>query len=256
MVRPGSACACGKPIAWHDNIPVLSWLWLRGRARCCGQKFSARYCAIELLVALLFLSCWLLFPAGKAFCGWVFLSCLVAGAFIDVDHMIIPDVFTLGLAGVGLVLALFCPSLHHLNTGHIVIDNAHSLVVALQGLFVGSGIVLWFALVAESVLKREAMGFGDVKLLGAIGVFCGWAGAAFALGAGAILGLIWVALSLLWKRATGKDSSLAPTAQTAEGEAASLGMGVEIPFGPMLALAGGIYFLFARPYVEAFLPHF
>lgn len=256
VVYPGSACTCGRPIAWYDNIPVISWLLLRGRARCCGRTFSFRYCAIELLVAGLFLACWLHFAPAKAVCGWILLSCLVAGSCIDIDHMIIPDRFTLGLAGVGLVLAVLVPSLHGFHSGQAVFDGARSLSVALQGLLIGSGIVLWLALVAEAVLKREAMGIGDVKLLGAIGVFCGWAGAAFALGAGAVIGLLWVLLSLIWKRVTGKDSALAPMAKTADGAPAELGRGVEIPFGPSLAVAGAIYFLCARPFVEANLPRF
>src|ERR1700690_1792567 len=59
IVRPGSHCACGAPIAWYDNIPILSWLLLRGRARCCGRPFSARYLLVEILTAALFLACWL-----------------------------------------------------------------------------------------------------------------------------------------------------------------------------------------------------
>ena len=112
VVSPPSHCGCGKPIAWHDNIPVLSWLLLRGRARCCGRPFSFRYPAIELLTALLFLACWLLFPAGKAVAGAVLCSIVICALFIDLDHMIIPDVFTVGGAAVGLMLSLLLPSLH------------------------------------------------------------------------------------------------------------------------------------------------
>ena len=69
IVRPGSHCACGAPIAWYDNLPIFSWLFLRGRARCCGRPFSVRYPAVELLTALLFLACWRLFPPAPAACG-------------------------------------------------------------------------------------------------------------------------------------------------------------------------------------------
>jgi len=169
IVRPGSHCACGAPIAWYDNIPILSWLLLRGRARCCGRPFSVRYPAVELLTALLFLACWRLFPPAKAVCGMVLVSALICGTFTDLDHMIIPDAFTVGLGVVGVVLSFIVPALHGENSGLFVVDSARSGVASLQGLFVGSGLVLWIALVAEAVLKKEAMGFGDVKLVGAIG---------------------------------------------------------------------------------------
>ena len=83
IVTPGSHCACGQPIKWHDNIPVLSWLFLRGRARCCGRKFSFRYPFVELLTGALFLTCWLHFPGPVAAVGWVFVSCLVCATFIS-----------------------------------------------------------------------------------------------------------------------------------------------------------------------------
>src|SRR3954452_15075174 len=72
IVLPGSHCVCGQPIRWYDNIPVFSWLILRGRARCCGQKFSFRYPFVELLTAACFLTCWLRYPPAVAVCGWVF----------------------------------------------------------------------------------------------------------------------------------------------------------------------------------------
>src|SRR4051794_27374240 len=71
IVHPGSHCGCGAAIAWHDNIPVLSWLFLRGGARCCGRAFSFRYPFVELLTAALFVVCWLRFPPAVAACGWL-----------------------------------------------------------------------------------------------------------------------------------------------------------------------------------------
>ena len=112
VVRPGSHCGCGQPIAWYDNIPVFSWLILHGRARCCGRPFSIRYPAIELLTAGLFLACWLLFPPGKAVAGAVLCSIVICAIFIDHDHMIIPDVFTVGGAAAGVLLSMALPSLH------------------------------------------------------------------------------------------------------------------------------------------------
>ncbi len=252
IVAPGSHCACGQPIKWHDNIPILSWLVLRGRARCCGRKFSFRYPFVELLTAVLFTLCWLKYPPAVAACGWVFLSCLVAATFIDLDHFIIPDVFTIGLAVVGVLLSLLVPRLHIALPGEMsLVDTLRSGTASVLGLLVGSGLVLWIALIAEVILKKEAMGFGDVKFLGAIGAFCGWQGAAFAIFGGALVGSVWFAVAVAWQKITGKESPVAPPSETPEGEPTALAFGAQVPFGPMLAIAAALYFLFFRGWVTA-----
>ena len=251
IVHPGSTCACGKPIAWHDNIPILSWLILGGRARCCGRHFSARYPFVEFLTAVLFLACWLRLPPAVAVCGWLFLSSLLCATFIDLDHMIIPDVFTIGLAVEGLLVSALVPSLHGQHGDLYAVDSLRSGSASLVGLVAGSGVVLWIALIAEAALKKEAMGFGDVKFVGAIGAFCGWHGAVFSIFGGAAVGTIWLGTALLWQKVGGKKGSGAPRAETPDGQPADLGLGVHVPFGPMLAIAGAIYFLFLRGWVDA-----
>ena len=250
VVRPGSHCGCGQPIAWYDNIPVFSWLILRGRARCCGRPFSIRYPAIELLTSGLFLACWLLFPAGKAVAGAVLCSIVICAIFIDHDHMIIPDVFTVGGAAAGLLLSFALPSLHGQTHDLFVVACARSVREALLGLFVGSALVLWIALFAEAVLKKEAMGFGDVKYLGALGAFVGWKGAVFGMFGGAMLGCAWFIVAYLWQKATGRTAGL--RAETPEGQPAELGFGVHVPFGPMLGLAALIYFFGLHRWVDAY----
>jgi leader peptidase (prepilin peptidase)/N-methyltransferase len=250
VVRPGSHCGCGQPIAWYDNIPVCSWLFLRGRARCCGRPFSIRYPAIELLTAGLFLTCWLLFPPGKAVAGAVLCSIVVCALFIDHDHMIIPDVFTVGGAAAGLLLSFVLPSLHGQTHDLFVVASARSGREALLGLFVGSALVLWIALFAEAILKKEAMGFGDVKYLGALGTFVGWKGAVFGMFGGAMLGCAWFIVAYLWQKATGRTAGL--RAETPEGQPAELGFGVHVPFGPMLGLAALIYFFGLHRWVDAY----
>lgn len=246
VVTPGSHCACGQPIKWHDNIPILSWLVLRGRARCCGRTFSFRYPFVELLTATLFLVCWLRFPPAVAVIGWVFLSCLIAATFIDLDHMIIPDVFTVGLGVVGVLLSGFVPALHATRGDMFVLDSLRSTVASLQGLLIGSGLVLWIALIAEAVLRKEAMGFGDVKFVGAIGAFCGWQGAVFTVFGGAVVGTVWFAVAWIWEKVTGRPAIVAPPSETPDGESAPLAFGAHVPFGPMLAIAGALYFLVFR----------
>ena len=248
IVTPGSHCGCGKPIAWHDNIPIFSWILLRGRARCCGRPFSVRYPAIELLTGLLFLAAWLRLPAAPAVCGFIFLGCLVCATFIDLDHMIIPDTFTIGLACVGIVLSAVVPMLHVAPSGVFIIDSIRSVTAAVQGLFIGSGLVLWIGLLAETALKKEAMGFGDVKFVGAIGAFCGWKGAVFSLFGGAVVGTVWFALAIAYAKVFAPAKAPgAPEGSDAEAP----GFGVHVPFGPMLAIAGALYFLIFRGAIDA-----
>lgn len=277
VVRPGSHCACGQPIRWHDNIPVLSWLLLRGRARCCGRPFSVRYPSIELLTALLFLVCALEFGPAKAFCAMLFVAMLVTASFIDIDHMIIPDRFSIGGTVIGVVLALAFPALHgHAIPAHLdptlgrMIAGIQSGTDAILGCFVGSALVLWIGLLAEKILRKEAMGFGDVKLLGCIGAFVGWQGAVFSVFGGAVLGVIATLLWLPFRRetpqadndTTATDASAKPVAPTdskdaiegeePSGEESPGLMGMPVPFGPMLSAAGLLYLLWLHPVVDRY----
>jgi len=272
IVTPGSHCACGAPIRWYDNIPIVSWFMLRGRARCCGRRFSFRYAFIEMLTAFLFTACWLAFPASKAFCGMLLCAALIAATFIDLDHMVIPDVFTLGLGVAGVALSCAVPALHGRQHDLFVIASVRSGIDGVSGLLIGSGLVLWIALLAEAVLRKEAMGFGDVKFVGAIGAFAGWQGAVFAVFGGAVIGTLWFAVALLWhglfgRRAPAPDGTPEPMPASAPGTASAgsgsgdliepaqsepVALGVHVPFGPMLAAAGLLYFLFAHRWVDSY----
>jgi leader peptidase (prepilin peptidase)/N-methyltransferase len=234
VVTPGSHCACGQPIAWRDNIPILSWLLLRGRARCCGRAFSFRYPFVELLTALLFV------------------SIVICATFTDVDGMIIPDAFTIGGGVAGVLISLALPELHGQVHELYVIASLRAGLDAVLGLLVGSGLVLWIALVAEAVLKKEAMGFGDVKYLGALGAFVGWQGAVFAMFGGAIIGCVWVLLALLWQKASGKTLGGARL-ETPDGQQTEqLGLGVHVSFGPMLGAGALLYFFVLHRWVDGY----
>lgn len=267
VVFPGSTCACGQPVAWFDNIPILSWLILRGRARCCGRPFSARYPAVELLTALLFLASWMHHPPAKAVVGMVFISIMVCATFIDLDHMIIPDRFAIGGAVVGVLLSVLVPSLHDQTvTPFWPINSMRAVIEAVIGMFIGSALVLWIAEIAEVVLRKEAMGFGDVKFLGAIGAFCGWQGGVFAVFGGAVLGTIAFAVILVFEKvfrrgAVPAETSPAPTASAGESDDAAepesaIGFGRETPFGPMLAAGALLYFLWLHPMVDGYFAEF
>lgn len=235
IIRPGSTCACGKPIAWRDNIPILSWFILRGRARCCGRPYSFRYPFVEALTGFLFLGAWLAYPPLLALLLMLFISLLICASFIDLDHMEIPDRFSMGAALLGFVLSVFFPSLHgHVESAPIINSMRAGLDSAL-GLLVGSGIILWIAIVAEKVLAKEAMGFGDVKLMGGIGAFLGWQGAVFAIFGGAVIGSIALALVML-------AQNLFPRKLAKSGQQKA-GFGQQTPFGPMLAAGAVLYAL-------------
>ena len=252
IVRPGSHCGCGQAIAWYDNIPVFSWFLLRGRARCCRQPFSFRYPAIELLTAALFLACWIQFSPAKALVGMVLCAIVICAWFIDLDHLIIPDVFTIGGAATGLILSLAVPALHGHSHPLLAVASLQAGRSAILGLFIGSALVLWIALFAEAILRKEAMGFGDVKYLGALGTFIGWQGAVFSLFGGALLGCVWLAGIYLWKKISGRAPALGLPATSAAGQPAEITLGVHVPFGPMLGVAALIYFFGAHLWVNTY----
>jgi leader peptidase (prepilin peptidase)/N-methyltransferase len=134
------------------------------------------------------------------------------------------------------------PSLHGQGDGVFIVGALQSGLISIKGLLIGSGLVLWIALIAETLLRKEAMGFGDVKFVGAIGAFTGWQGAMFSVFGGAVIGTLWIGLALLWRKLFGDRVQVAPRAETPEGGPAEIGLGVQIPFGPMLAVAGLLYF--------------
>ncbi len=248
IVFPGSTCACGQPIKWFDNIPILSWFILRGQARCCGAPYSFRYPFVELLTASLFLGAWIQHPHATATCLWLLVSMLVCATFIDLDHMEIPDRFSIGLALCGLILSAIVPSLHGISEPVYAAASIKGLFESALGIMIGSGMILWIALGAETMLRKEAMGFGDVKLVGGIGAFLGWQGATFALFGGAVIGTIVVLLWAVIRGAIGKSSG------KKKGDSNNKGLiGREIPFGPMLASGALIYTLVLEEPVDLYL---
>jgi leader peptidase (prepilin peptidase)/N-methyltransferase len=160
-------------------------------------------------------------------------------------------VFTLGLGVLGVLLSALVPALHGQHEGFFFVDSLRSTAASLQGLLIGSGVVLWIGLLAEALLRKEAMGFGDVKFVGAIGAFCGWQGAVFSVFGGAVVGTGWFAVAWIWQKLTGRTSPAAPPAETPDGEPTTIGFGAHVPFGPMLAIAGALHFLFLRGWVGA-----
>lgn len=263
IVFPGSTCACGRPIPFYHNIPILSWLILRGRASCCATPFSVRYPAIELLTALLFFGAWSIYPPVVALAGMLFIAFLICATFIDLDHMIIPDRFSIGGMVLGVLLSFCIPALHQVE-GLPVVAHIQSGITSIVGALIGAGLVYWIAVLGEIVFRKPAMGEGDVKFVGFIGAFCGWQGALFAMFGGALIGSVVLLPCLLLARLFGGRGDAARIEIQADGGSEDRGegqedpvrFGTQVPFGPMLAVAGLIYFLGFHLYVDAYFAEF
>jgi leader peptidase (prepilin peptidase)/N-methyltransferase len=212
VVRPRSHCVrCRKLIAWYDNIPVLSYIVLRGKCRHCSRRISMRYPLVELLTGTLFFvfvrSLGPTLAAGKM---CVFASLLVALIFSDLEKLILPDQLTLGGAAIGLVLAPFVPIRDDTAAALFWIFEVHPegrwlwLADALVGAAIPA-LFLWLGgWIYEKVRHREGLGFGDVKLMIMVGSFLGLQLTLFTLLAGSVLGSV---VSLAYIAITRKDAA-------------------------------------------------
>ena len=196
VVRPASHCpGCGAPIRAVDNIPLLSWALLGGRARCCGVRVSPRYVAVEALGGLVALAIvevairplpgdTTLVHAASIFLADLALAlALMAAAFIDLSHMYLPDSITIG----GTLFGLATPGLRGLTWTDALIGAAAGLV----------GVWLPFIFGYKALRGRSGMGLGDAKLVMLAGAWFGWPGAAFALFGGALQATVGAAIVLL-----------------------------------------------------------
>jgi len=258
-VFPRSRCGqCEAPIAWYDNIPVVSYLLLRGQCRKCGSKFSLRYLTVELLAGTLSAVLYMVvvvFPLMQggdvsALIRWViwlfFALALLVVTYIDIDFWIIPDSIVLPLGVIGIALAW-------VESSWIGIDGSQATIAAISGY-----VVVW---TIRAIYLRfrgiEGMGLGDGKLLFMVGAFCGYSGLFWTLGAGAIQGLlIGVPLLLLGRSVAtrdirdvhGDDPLLGDSTNTEDNKL----MTKYVPFGPFLALAAIEYVLFHGQLTEMF----
>lgn len=209
IVWPPSSCPnCNARISWYDNIPVLSFLALRGKCRNCKSPISIQYPIVELLTGALTL----LFVWRYGLNVWTFVVlaavyALIILSVIDLDIMIIPDRFSLGMIVLGLAFAWCNPNF----SGAWWQKELASLLGAGVGLFG----VLAIALLGTWLFKKEAMGGGDVKLMGGIGALIGWEGVITTIVFASFLGLVYAVFLMIFKGKKGGDA---------------------IPFGPFLSL--------------------
>lgn len=184
VVNPGSACPnCHKSIAFYDNIPILSWLMLRGRCRNCKVPISPRYLIVELLTGILFVACYAHFGlslAGFKYCAFSFL--LLGLIFTDAETQLLPDKLTLPGLGLGLALSLFVPvsdvASKMLNGVDLPVSGEiswrlFSFSDSLLGAIVGASFIYGAGAIYLRARGVEGMGFGDVKLMGMVGAFLG-----------------------------------------------------------------------------------
>jgi leader peptidase (prepilin peptidase)/N-methyltransferase len=209
VIRPPSRCpSCEHDLAWYDNIPVLGWLFLRGRCRYCGTGVSAQYPLIELATGLIWVAAVVRFgPSFAALHSALFLAILLGIAMTDAREMVIPDQFTLVGAAGGIALA-FAP-------GGITV--MHAVLAAALGY-----VLLWAVkLGAEKALGKPALGIGDIHMMVFVGAFIGAPGMLLTLMLGSVLGLV-IGVPLTWLR--GRQTVL----------------GTYLPLGTFLALGAAV----------------
>jgi leader peptidase (prepilin peptidase)/N-methyltransferase len=230
VVRPRSRCPqCARAIAWHENIPVVSWLLLRGRCRGCRHPIALQYPAVELLVAAGWLASVAAFGAGlEALRVAVFGTLLLGVAITDARHYLIPDGYTVTglLLGVGAAVA-----------NAFVGDPTHFAGPwdAVLGACVGAGAITIIGWLAEVVMKREAMGYGDGTLMAMVGAAVGPERALVTILAGAVVGAVVFLLvvgPVVWVRARRRGAPFAFP---------------EVPFGVFLAPAALLTLLWGTP---------
>lgn len=178
VIRPRSRCpSCGNPLAWYDNIPIFSWLALRGRCRNCGVPIPVQYPIIELTVALIWTAAAIRFGLSiDALSSALFLTIMLGIAVTDAREMVIPDQFTWPGTIIGLALA--------------ALPGGITLLSAFLGA-AGSALAFWLLqLAAEKALKKPALGTGDIFMMAVVGAFLGPAGAVLTVMLGSLLGLI------------------------------------------------------------------
>ncbi len=189
IVSPPSRCPrCGTPVGWRDNIPIFSWLLLRGRCRHCGEPISPMYPLVELAVAALW--AWMAARNGlgvEALRGALFGTLLIGIALTDAREYIIPNEFTWGGLAIGLVLS--------------AVGGVHPLLLAMLGAAVGFAILWLVGTLGTWAFKEEAMGGGDIKMMAMVGSFVGWQGVLLTIFLGALAGTaIFLPLMLLGRK--------------------------------------------------------
>jgi leader peptidase (prepilin peptidase) / N-methyltransferase len=220
IVWPGSHCPhCKNPIKFYDNIPLISYIFLKGRCRHCHSPISFQYPLIEGITALGSFILFMKFGLSLSYLFYFsFVAALIVITVIDLYHQIIPDVISLPGIGVGLLASLITPQITLFNS--------------LIGILMGGGSLFLVATVYQWLFKREGMGGGDVKLLAMIGAFLGWKAVILTILSSSLIGSIMGIIVMVLK---GKDFKYA------------------IPFGPFLSLGAVISLFYGENLIRWYL---
>ncbi len=220
IVHPRSMCPnCDTPIPFYDNIPLFSYLWLKGQCRRCKVKISMRYPMVELLGGLVALGTYLRFGLTiETLIYYVFIAALLVVTFIDLDHRIIPDVITLPGIPICFAASFALPDITYKD--------------ALLGILVGGGSLFLVAWVYTILTKKEGMGGGDIKLLAMMGAIVGWQGVLFTIFVASLVGTLAGFAVMLQSRK---------------------GMKLAVPFGPFLSIGSITYIFFGTELVTWYL---
>lgn len=215
VIWPGSKCPhCSKLIRWFDNIPILSFFLLRGRCRDCRGEISIRYVMVETLMGMVFVWVWFFFGwTAEGTVALLLFPALLVASLVDLEHQIIPDEVSLGGLLAGFILSAVFPRIHQETVWW------RGFIQALMGAALGGGMIYVTGVIGDFIFKKESMGGGDVKLLAMLGAFLGWEKTIFIFLLAPILAL---PLGLFMKFVRNVHV---------------------IPYGPFLALAGWIAFL-------------
>ncbi|MFH0838565.1 MAG: prepilin peptidase [Candidatus Omnitrophota bacterium] len=236
IVTPRSYCPkCKKAIAWYDNIPFISYLFLIGRCRHCKEKISFRYFLVELITALFFVVFYTIFGLGyNLFFYTLFICGLIIATFIDIQHRIIPDEISIG----GIVAGFLLSTLVGFHIKPFSYDM-RPMLNSLLGIIAGGGVIfltgflfdaVYFKLLKKPPIQGEttSMGGGDIKLLAMIGAFLGWQNALLTFFIAPFLGIGVAIVNLITK----KDHT--------------------VPYGPFLSIAA-VFVIFFGKYILSYL---
>lgn len=268
VVTPRSACPkCKQAIAFYDNVPVLSWLILRGRCRHCKTTISARYILIELLTGSLFLACYWYFGLNLAtlkYCAFVFL--LLGLIFTDAETKLLPDKLTLPGLALGVLFSLivpvndlasqFGPGLVNLPLSDQFISHALSLFDSLLGAAVGAAFIYGAGAIYLRWRGAEGMGFGDVKLMAMVGAFLGIKLTVFTIFTASIVGSVFGLTTVLvvWLKRTRRFMRQLASAQAARRRAWQSAQMVyrfyQMPFGVFLGSMALLAFFLGNQFLR------
>jgi len=220
IIFPASHCPkCHSPIKPVDNIPLLSYILLKGRCRNCGNKISIQYPIVEFLTGLIYLIIFLIYGLSIQSLIYIILSsALIIIAFIDLNEQIVPDVISLPGIVIGFIISFFVTNIPFINSA--------------LGVLVGGGIILIIALGGSVIFKKEAMGGGDVKLAAMIGAFLGWRYIIISLFLGFFLGALTGILLIMMKIKSREDM---------------------VPFGPFIVLGSFITLLWGEKIISWYI---